>query len=45
MKETYSELVKNELCHLDFDLTASKYFLRSFFLNNLNKKIKDGQES
>lgn len=44
MKKTYSELVKNELCRSKFDLISSKYFLKSFFLNNLTKKNSNGQE-
>lgn len=44
MKQTYSELVKNELCHIKLDLNCSKAFLKSFFLNNLYRKKTDGQE-
>ena len=31
---TFSEIVKDEICHLDFDDTSSKYLLISFFINN-----------
>lgn len=44
MKQTYSELVKNELCHIKLDLNCAKAFLKSFFLNNLSRRKTDGQE-
>ena len=31
---TFSEIVKNEICHLDFENKSSKYLLISFFINN-----------
>ncbi|WP_033159856.1 DNA-binding protein WhiA [Mycoplasmoides alvi] len=44
MKETYSKLVKSELCHLNFSINEAKFFLKSFLLNNMSKKNISGQE-
>ncbi|WP_027124172.1 DNA-binding protein WhiA [Mycoplasmoides pirum] len=44
MPITYSELVKNEICHLNLNNKESKFFLKSFFINNLITKNLNGQE-
>lgn len=43
MKQTFSELVKNELCRKDYNLTFIKGFLRSYLLNNLMQEYHEGQ--
>ncbi len=42
---TYSELVKNEICHLPLSSKQSKFFLKAFLVNNLATNTVDGQET
>ena len=42
MKEiTFSEIVKNEICHLEYNEQSSKFLLLSFFINNSEFIISD----